>query len=68
MIEYFKQDRSMEMICDTCQDISTFYGEFPTCIKEAREEGWKNYKLDDQWVNTCPMCANKTDDATEVFK
>lgn len=62
MVEYDKIFHQMDMFCDedTCNESSTFYGEWHECIRESKEEGWRSFKNDnDEWQNKCPFCMEK---------
>lgn len=66
-LDYFNEGHEMFMCCDFCEEESQFYGEWNECIREAKEEGWKIFKADEEWVHKCPVCANKKVDPRGVF-
>lgn len=67
MITFDKRDRAMDIECNNCGDTSTFYGDFATCITEARQEGWKMVKTNFEWKHKCPFCVEKESNPKEVF-
>lgn len=71
MTEYDNYCHEMTMQCDNkdCWEESVFIGSFRECIIEAKEEGWRIYKNeDDEWCHICPFCKNKNNGATTVFR
>lgn len=46
-----------EVSCDHCSFIDTFIGEFMEVIGKMKDEGWKVFKLGDDWDHSCPDCA-----------
>ena len=66
---YDRTDHSMTYECDNdgCCESSIFYGDFNECVREAKEEGWRAYKIEDEWFHECPWCQNKEQDPQEMF-
>lgn len=71
-VYYDRDHREMILSCDndSCNEESTFYGAWPECINESREEGWKAWREHSTgaWFHHCPTCKNAGADATEVFR
>lgn len=68
MITYDRDDRTMEMECDSCADADLFYGNFEECIAEAKECGWVITKEDGDWTHTCWACVKEENDPRNDFK
>jgi hypothetical protein len=69
MIDYNNDESSMVMDCDgyDCDESLEMYGDFVECIQEAKDNGWKVMKIDEEWEHFCPRCyANR--DAQGVFE
>mgnify|MGYP001619305422 CR=1 FL=1 len=43
--------------CDHCSYIDTFFGDFMEVIEKMKDEGWKIFKIDNDWDHSCPDCA-----------
>lgn len=69
MNSYERSDGKMLYECDEegCHESSEFYGSWSECVQEAKEEGWKAYKFEEDWFHTCPSCNQKGKDPREVF-
>lgn len=68
---YDRTDGKMTYECDNdgCFEKSEFYGAFVECVQEAKQEGWKAHRHEDEWYHECPLCAHGSDpkDPREVF-
>jgi len=49
------------MECDSCSNFINLdtYEDFNGAIAMAKDHGWKMEKVDDEWIHTCPVCAEK---------
>lgn len=66
MLEFENAFGTIEMICDEpgCSFSESFESNSDECdlykaVKEAKENGWKIYKKDGDWVHVCPMCVER---------
>lgn len=68
---YDRNDGTMIYECDNdgCNEQSTFYGSFSEAVVEAKQEGWRAYKVDEDWHHECPLCVHKgkNTDPREIF-
>lgn len=53
-----RQGNRILIECDSCDEV--FDGaegaEFTAVWPEAKRDGWRSRKIDDQWVHGCPKC------------
>lgn len=57
--DYDNVSHEMHMECDGCAEDSKFIGTFKECVFEAKEEGWRIFKYeDDTWGHLCPLCVH----------
>lgn len=45
--------------CDKCSEtIETGEEDFNAAWNEAKTQGWRAYKEDDEWCHSCPACVS----------
>lgn len=54
--DYDNESQNMIMECDTCGCEDSERGSFRECIEKFKQIGWKTFKGDDGWENSCPKC------------
>jgi len=59
MIDYNNDESTMIMECDgyDCDKDLEMDGDFVECIQEAKDNGWRLFKTEDEeWEHYCPRC------------
>lgn len=56
MIERYMD--KVEILCDGCGDGTGSYPseDFDVMVREAKDKGWRNVKVEGEWQNYCPDC------------
>lgn len=55
---YDNDECAMRIACDTadCASEDTADGSFHECIASFKQGGWRTFKADGEWKNSCPKC------------
>lgn len=56
MIE--KEGKKLILECDSCSSYVDDFFDFQEIIDYKKNNGWKNYKIEREWVDICPNCTN----------
>lgn len=57
-IEYDNNLEIMELLCDNCNYVEMFEGQWYQCIDEAKAFGWTMIKLAvSEWGHNCAQCS-----------
>lgn len=55
------QHDKLIFVCDSCDE--TFEADtddFAEALAEAKREGWRSRKIDNEWLHGCPTCGAPT--------
>lgn len=53
-----REGRQVTFCCDTCPEVSETGDDFHELLAEAKAEGWRVFKVGDEWCHACPDCAS----------
>lgn len=56
MIDYQEKFETMTIECEKCSFITDYEGTWKDCVAEAKEDGWRFRKVDEEWQHLCPNC------------
>ncbi|MBQ9298785.1 MAG: hypothetical protein IJ223_07195 [Clostridia bacterium] len=59
MIE--KDGKTYILQCDMCSNYIDDFFDFQEAVDYKRNNGWKNFKLEREWIDLCPNCALNKD-------
>lgn len=56
MTTHQDKDKHINFECDGCDEIYESGMPFAYAWAEAKKNGWKAEKVDEQWLHLCPRC------------
>lgn len=56
MIDYQEKFETMTIECEKCSFITDYEGIWKDCVAEAKEDGWRFRKVDEEWQHFCSDC------------
>lgn len=61
MIERNKPFNDFDIFCDFCSNSENYdtNGDFYQMIKESKQDGWRMFKENGEWIHKCPVCCEK---------
>lgn len=59
MIDYDSGIEVMEINCDGCSEADSEHGLWVECMAIFKEKGWETKRVEGEWENFCPACAEK---------
>ena len=59
MIE--KDGKTYILQCDMCSNYIDDFFDFQEAVDYKRNNGWKNFKLEREWIDVCPNCSLSKD-------
>lgn len=63
MFYYEHEEQTGQIYCDKvdCENSDVYYRDFYDCIEQAKEDDWRTFNVNGEWMHLCGDCF------TEIF-